>query len=632
MRKRARRVVTGLLVLCCAIAGIMSVMYVKTGRMDRDERLAVAGMGASLCNVLFPTGVVSADSAETLQSVPLASSQPSQSPASPTAGAWVTATARSIATFFSSLYATVRDFFVSGQALKLLETVAQTIEDFAVRLFAPLASVILPLLQRVFPGFSLTRELLAVWIFWIAVVLVLLVLVLLLRPRRTTRKRLPKASPRAAGQGENAIEFGLVEQGPAPEPAGVSQQQPVQQEAVVAPQQEETAPAESTASEQSAPAPTSSPSIPEISLEPLGFYEGEEARAEEPSPASVAEAPTTTAPVPPIVELASVAPESSPSPEAAEPAEAPAAEVPPEALLEAPASEPQAPEPVVETAPAPFVEPDLTPIGQVTPPASAQPEEAAREPEVPAEALAQPLATSEPAATETEEAVSEENVPASTQPETLVAEPEPQPSSAPETSAAASADLQAAQPVPSGADVLSHMLEEEGAFQNAVKPVVSTGPAEAASEAPEPEPAAEPSLFTGDIDLETLVQEGVVSDAAAVGQLFGGGYRGEIAKLAISAKDLQNVPEEIRNVVKLTIVALSPIELSIARDVAMRLEAPGFVGEALLVAKKMGYQNYLTTYKNISRNYKDVSILETASLKPPQRGSADSGDGLISFS
>jgi hypothetical protein len=176
------------------------------------------------------------------------------------------------------------------------------------------------------------------------------------------------------------------------------------------------------------------------------------------------------------------------------------------------------------------------------------------------------------------------------------------------------------------------MLEEEGAFEKAVTPAETAGPAETASDVFAPRPVAEPSMFAGDVDLDALVQEGVVSDAAALGQLFGGGYRSEISKLAISAKDLQNVPEEIRNVVKLTIVALSPIELSIARDVAMRLEAPGFVGEALLVAKKMGYQNYLTTYKNISRNYKDVSIVETASLKAPHAGGPDSGEGLISFS
>jgi len=87
----------------------------------------------------------------------------------------------------------------------------------------------------------------------------------------------------------------------------------------------------------------------------------------------------------------------------------------------------------------------------------------------------------------------------------------------------------------------------------------------------------------------------------------------------------------MRQVIKLTVVALSPIELSIARDLAMRLEAPGFVGEALLVTKKMGYQNYLTTYKNISKNYKDVSIIETVSLKTPET-SAEHGEDLISFS
>src|SRR5450756_3253934 len=131
-------------------------------------------------------------------------------------------------------------------------------------------------------------------------------------------------------------------------------------------------------------------------------------------------------------------------------------------------------------------------------------------------------------------------------------------------------------------------------------------------------PTPQPSVFSGDVELDTLVHDGVVTDADALAQLFRGGYRNRISKSAVSAKDLQNVPEEMRHVIKLTVVALSPIELSIARDLAMRLEAPGFVGEALLVAKKMGYENYLTTYKNISKNYKDVSIVETASLKVPE--------------
>ncbi len=147
---------------------------------------------------------------------------------------------------------------------------------------------------------------------------------------------------------------------------------------------------------------------------------------------------------------------------------------------------------------------------------------------------------------------------------------------------------------------------------------------------PARKPAPQPSVFSGDVDLDVLLHDGVVADAGALAQLFSGGYRNRISKLAVSAKDLQNVPEEMREVIKLTVVALSPIELSIARDLAMRLEAPGFVGEALLVAKKMGYENYLTTYKNVSKNYKDVSIVETASLKVPEASAESSGD-LISF-
>jgi hypothetical protein len=50
------------------------------------------------------------------------------------------------------------------------------------------------------------------------------------------------------------------------------------------------------------------------------------------------------------------------------------------------------------------------------------------------------------------------------------------------------------------------------------------------------------------------------------------------------------------------------------------------VGEALLVARKMGYQTYLTSHINVSRTYKDVSIVEVAALKPPE-----STDDFASF-
>jgi len=190
-------------------------------------------------------------------------------------------------------------------------------------------------------------------------------------------------------------------------------------------------------------------------------------------------------------------------------------------------------------------------------------------------------------------------------------------------------------PTPSSADLLSRLLDDEESFPQTMVAAGATAGAAAPvppfAPVPVNRPAPQPSVFSGDVELDTLLHDGVVADAGALAQLFRGGYRNRMSKLAVSAKDLQNVPEEMRQVIKLTIVALSPIELSIARDLAMRLEAPGFVGEALLVAKKMGYENYLTTYKNISKNYKDVSIVETASLKVPEM-SAESGEDLISFS
>ena len=134
-------------------------------------------------------------------------------------GTWIQTAARSTGTFFASLYTSIRDFFVSGQALKILQTATQSINDLAVRLFLPLSALVVPILERVAPSASVTPELVAMWMFWTIVVLALVILILALRPRRNVRKHLPRVTPRIPGQGENPIEFGLVEQGPKPSPA-----------------------------------------------------------------------------------------------------------------------------------------------------------------------------------------------------------------------------------------------------------------------------------------------------------------------------------------------------------------------------------------------------------------------------
>jgi hypothetical protein len=622
----------------------------------------------------------------------------------------------------------IRDFFVSGQALRVLQTATQAINDLAVRLFLPLTALLVPLLGRIVPGLSVTPELMAVWMFWIIVVLALIILILALRPRHNVAKRLPKVSPRTAGQGENAIEFGPVEQGPKPSPAtSLNQLARTHEKQETQPVQEPAA--RPAITDESSHARPESLSIPEISLEPLGFFAG-------------ADTVPTTVPAVPVAMIASAEPplleftppETEPSTtqtELSEPITATPtvlAEVPSEALLTPPQETSSAQELPPETLPEPFPEPELRPIGQEAPvvqptepesnavetvlpldqplpadeasiaeetlqaeetpipEASVAPQAGSIEEPVSTEEMSTPVCEEVPSANETVPAAQEtpevaattevvpvevvpvevvpvevvpvevvpvevvpvevvpvESVPVEAVPVEAVpveavpveAVPVEAVPVEPDQESPAAKPPETNPPTPSSTDLLSRLLDDEESFEQTMVAASATAdiaaPVPPFAPIPASRPAQQPSVFSGDVELDTLLNDGVVADAGALAQLFRGGYRNRISKLAVSAKDLQNVPEEVRQVIKLTVVALSPIELSIARDLAMRLEAPGFVGEALLVAKKMGYENYLTTYKNISKNYKDISIVETASLKVPEI-SAESGGDLISFS
>jgi hypothetical protein len=579
----------------------------------------------------------------------------------------------------------IRDFFVSGQALKILQTATQAINDLAVRLFRPLSALVVPILERIASGLSVTPELVAVWMFWIIVVLTLIILILALRPRRNMGKRLPRVTSRTAGQGENAIEFGLVEQGPKPSSATTLDQLAPTHEKQETPAVQEPA-VQPAIAEESSHARLESPSIPQISLEPLGFFGGADS-----VPTAVPDVPADTAAmiapsVPPLLEF--TPPEAEPpttQTELSEPITATPtvpADVPSEALLMPPQETSSAQELPTETLLEPFPEPELRSIGQEAPVQPIEPESNASDtvlplnrhlpaeessvaeealqaeeipvPEAPvtpqADSIEEPVSTEEMSTPVHEESpVATETVPAAQETPEVAATPEVVPVEVvpvevvpvevepvePDHESLAASPPETKPPTPSSADLLSRLLEDEESFQQTMVAAGATAgvaaPVPPFAPVPASRPAQQPSVFSGDVELDTLLNDGVVADAGALAQLFRGGYRNRISKLAVSAKDLQNVPEEMRQVIKLTIVALSPIELSIARDLAMRLEAPGFVGEALLVAKKMGYQNYLTTYKNISRNYKDISIVETASLKVPEI-SAEPGGDLISFS
>jgi len=649
MSKRARSVLTGLLVLCCAVTGFVPAVHVQADSSGSAGRDIILTENAGLTCTAYPVAV----STQTSTPVALLSLGSGQTAwawiqkATRSTGAWIQKATRSTGAFFASLYVSIRDFFVSGQALKVLQTATQAITDLAVRLFLPLSALIVPILERMVSGLSVTPELVALWMFWIIVVLALIILILALRPRRSMGKRLPRVTPRTAGQGENTVEFGLVEQGPKPSPATSLDQPTRTHEKQEMPPVREPA-AQPAMAEESSPARLDSLSVPEISLEPLGFFGCADTMPAVPEVPADAAATIASA-EPPLLEFV---PSEAESPatqnELSEPVTAtPAvpADVPSEALLAPPQESSSAQESPTETLLEPFPEPELRPIGQEAPVQPVEPESKASDTVLP---LAQPLPAEESSATE--EALQAEEisvpeapvvlqvgsleVPVSTEEMTIPVHEEARvevQSVEPDHESPAAKLPETNPPTPPSADLLSQLLDDEESFQQAMVAAGAAAPVPPFAPVPASRPASQPSVFSGDVELDTLLHDGVVADADALAQLFRGGYRNRISKLAVSAKDLQNVPEEMRQVIKLTVVALSPIELSIARDLAMRLEAPGFVGEALLVAKKMGYENYLTTYKNISKNYKDVSIVETASLRVPEI-SAESGGDLISFS
>lgn len=653
VRKQARLLLAGLPILSCVLSNGMAA------------RVACAQVGAT-------------DSVARSSSAPNIYQQ-----------AWrgTDAGVRRIGSFLAEAGDDVRTFFVAGDARQTLDAMTQAINDTAVRLFRPFATALLALWSRIASPGAVTPDLLSIWILWFLVALVLLILTLALRPRRRARrKRLPHITQTSSQPVADSIEFGLVEPGPRTTTASTSTHPapavPSTPSQTLPPARPDTLPA--TTTDQAAPsAPL--PPLPEISLQPLGLFE---ATGLAPIPRSVevlsdadsSELLYATSDVP----LEAITPLEQPEPvEAVLPStdEASAPEL--EGLSQTPVASETADLPLsplgagvsadsredIEVMAEPTEEqlPDelvrlVSDIGSVAEAAPAEPaisssafHDAAGVPAADTqtstgEQVAEPSA---PAPSTADEAETENVLTSTPQPEMISLdrprqESEPVPAQAERETASSTSEqtmepeepaetapvpeTATASPVESADDVLSRMLMEQEppdtpASAPEVAPDVSLPPVAGAAaplrSTPQPAP---PSVFVGDIDIDALLPEGVVTDASALVQLFSGGYRTRTGKLAISAKDLQNVPDDLRSVVKVSIVALSPIELAIARDLALRLKAPGFVGEALLVARKMGYQTYLTSHINVSRTYKDVSIVEVAALKPPE-----STDDFASF-
>jgi hypothetical protein len=656
VRKQARLLLAGLPIFCCMLSNGMAA------------RIACARVGA-------------ADSVTGSLSAPNIYQQ-----------AWrgTDAAVRRIGAFLAEAVDDVRTFFVAGDARQTLDVMTQSINDTAVRLFKPFATALLALWSRIASPGAVTPDLLSIWILWFLVALVLLILILALRPRRKARrKRLPHVTQTSSQPVANSIEFGLVEPGPRTTTASTGTRPPPvipsTPSQTLPPAQPDTLPPSTT--EQAAPS-ASLPPLPEISLQPLGLFE---ATGLAPIPRSVEALSDASSSellyATPGIPVVAITPLEQPEPaETVLPSTDETSTPEPEGSSQTPVGSETAPLPLsplgagvsadsredIEVMAEPIEEqlPDelvrlVSDIGSVAEVAPAEPaisssaiQEAAGVPAADTligagEPVPEPSA---PAPSPADEAETENMLTPTLQPEMIPldrprqeSKPVPAETECENTSSASKQNVEpegpvetapvpetaASSPVESADDVLSRMLMEQEprdtpasapeAAPDGSLPTAAAGAAASLSSMLEPAP---PSIFVGDVDIDALLPEGVVTDASALVQLFRGGYRSRIGKLAISAKDLQNVPDDIRSVVKVSIVALSPIEHAIARDLALRLKAPGFVGEALLVARKMGYQTYLTSHLNVSRTYKDVGIVEIIALREPE--SSGSAQGFVS--
>ena len=95
MRKRARSVLTGLLVLCCAFTGLVPAVHVQADSSGPAGRDIIVTENAGLTRTAYPVAV----STQTAIAVESPSSGPWQ-----TAWAWIQKTTRSTGAFIASLY------------------------------------------------------------------------------------------------------------------------------------------------------------------------------------------------------------------------------------------------------------------------------------------------------------------------------------------------------------------------------------------------------------------------------------------------------------------------------------------------------------------------------------------------
>jgi hypothetical protein len=128
-------------------------------------------------------------------------------------------------------------------------------------------------------------------------------------------------------------------------------------------------------------------------------------------------------------------------------------------------------------------------------------------------------------------------------------------------------------------------------------------PSKLKQEAKEEHEEKEPAL-----EIAVKLESSVVMDKNSAKQIVYTGLIKRFNRTFISAREQPDIDAESRSKYRIGVIALTPIELRIAEDLARRIGAKQSTGEVLLIAKKVGVKQIIVDDKPKITNYQGIRI------------------------
>ncbi len=142
------------------------------------------------------------------------------------------------------------------------------------------------------------------------------------------------------------------------------------------------------------------------------------------------------------------------------------------------------------------------------------------------------------------------------------------------------------------------------------KPLLKTPTAEEKKEVSIPELEKDKETIEKEVPKEISVklETSVVMDKYSAEKIVNTDIIKRLSRTFVSAKDNPDIDSEKRTKYRIGIIALTPIELRIAEDLARRIGAKNSTGEMLLIAKKVGVKQIIVNDTPKITNYQGIRI------------------------